>query len=166
MATDLLELSVKAAVHFLLSRSYIMKISLLFLMLLTCISCSDKVEFYSIESFKDQFTNGLFISKLKDNNIPYQYDYLMGEDYVLVHFSFKERLIQLRKDSLKEAKSLSLINLENECSQQNLSQKFNESSIFHMTVNKRGIPMIRMTNKDHRSKNVSTILSAYDWRCD
>ncbi len=143
-----------------------MKISLLFLLLLTCISCSDKAEFYSIESFNDQFTNGLFISKLKDNNIPYQYDYLMGEDYVLVHFSFKESLIQLRKDSLKEAKSLSLINLENDCSQQNLSQKFNESNIFHMTVNKRGTPMIRMTNKNYSSKKVSAILSAYDWRCD
>ena len=101
-----------------------------------------------------------------NNNIPYQYDYQMGEDYVLVHFSFKESLIQLRKDSLKEAKSLSLINLENECSQQNLSQKFKESTVFHMTLNKRGIPMIRVTNKDHSSEKVSAILSAYDWRCD
>jgi len=143
-----------------------MKISLLFLLLLTCIACSDEAEFYSVESFNDQFTNGLFISKLRNHNIPYQYDYQMGEDYVLVHFSFKESLIQLRKDSLKEAKSLSLINLENDCSQQNLSQKFKESNVFHMTLNKRGIPMIRVTNKDHSSKNVSTILSEYDWRCD
>jgi hypothetical protein len=143
-----------------------MKVSLLFLLLLTCIGCSDEAEFYSVESFNDQFTNGLFISKLRNNNIPYQYDYQMGEDYVLVHFSFKESLIQLRKDSLKEAKSLSLINLENDCSQQNLSQIFKESNIFHMTLNKRGIPMIRMTNKDHSSKSVSAILSAYDWRCD
>ncbi|WP_019026839.1 hypothetical protein [Colwellia piezophila] len=143
-----------------------MKISLLFLLLLTCISCSDETEFYSIESFNDQFTNGLFISKLMNNNIPYQYDYLMGEHYILVHFSFKESLIQLRKESLKEAKSLSLIHLENECSQQSLSQKFKESNVFHMTLNKRGISMIRMTNNDHGSKNVSAILSAYDWRCD
>ncbi|PKG37187.1 hypothetical protein [Psychromonas sp. Urea-02u-13] len=143
-----------------------MKISLLFLLLLTCISCSDEAEFYSVESFNDSFTNGLFISKLMNNNIPYQYDYQMGEDYVLVHFSFKESLIQLRKDSLKEAKSLSLINLENECSQQNLSQKFKESNVFHMTLNKRSIPMIRVTNKDHSSQKVSAILNAYDWRCD
>jgi len=143
-----------------------MRISLLFLLLLTSIGCSDKAEFYSVESFNDQFTNGLFISKLMSNNIPYQYDYLMGEDYVLVHFSFKEHLIQLRKDSLIEAKSLSLINLENDCSQQNLSQKFKESNVFHMTLNKRGIPMIRMTNNDHSSKKVSAILNAYDWRCD
>lgn len=143
-----------------------MKILLLFLLLLTCISCSDEAEFYSIESFNDQFTNGLFISKLMNNNIPYQYDYLMSEDYVLVHFSFKENLIQLRKDSLKEAKSLLLIHLENECSQQSLSQKLKEFNVFHMTLNKRGIPMIRMTNKDHSSNNVSAILSAYDWRCD
>jgi len=143
-----------------------MKIILLSLLLLTCLSCSHEAEFYSVESFNDQFTNGLFISKLMKNNIPYQYDYLMGEDYVLVHISFKESLIQLRKDSLKEAKSLSLINLGNECSQQNLSQKFKEANIFHMTLNKRGIPMIRVTNKDHSSNSVSEILSAYDWRCD
>ncbi|KGJ89708.1 hypothetical protein GAB14E_3869 [Colwellia psychrerythraea] len=143
-----------------------MKLLMTFLLLLTCLSCSDEAEFYSVESFNDQFTNGLFISKLRNHNIPYQYDYLMGEDYVLVHFSFKKSLIQLRKDSLKEAKSLSLINLDNVCSQQNLSQKFNESNVFHMTLNKRGIPMIRITNKDHSSKNVSAILSAYDWRCD
>jgi len=143
-----------------------MKILLLFLLLLTCLSCTDEAEFYSVESFNDQFTNGLFISKLRNKNIPYQYDYQMGEDYVLVHFNFKERLIQLRQDSLKEAKSLSLINLENECSQQNLSQKFKELNVFHMTLNKRGTPMIRVTNKDHSSKKVAAILSAYDWRCD
>lgn len=143
-----------------------MKILMICLLLLTCISCSDEAEFYSIEGFNDQFTNGLFLAKLKNNNIPYQYDYHMGEDYVLVHFSFKKSLIQLRKDSLKESKSLTLINLENECSQQNLSQEFNEADVFHMTLNKRGIPMIRITNKDHSSKNVSAILSAYDWRCD
>jgi hypothetical protein len=106
------------------------------------------------------------MSKLKNNNIPYQYDYQMGEEYVLVHFSFKKSLIQLRKDSLKEAKSLSLIQLKNECSQKNLSQKFKESNVFHMTLSKRGTPMIRVTNKDHNSKNVSAMLSAYDWRCD
>jgi hypothetical protein len=143
-----------------------MKISLLFLLLLTCISCSYEDDFYSVESFNDQFTNGLFISKLKNSNIPYQYEYQMGQDYFLVHFSFKERLIQLRKDSLKEAKSLSLINLENECSQQNLSQKFKKSNVFHMTLNKRGIPMVRVTSKDHSSKKVSAILRSYDWRCN
>jgi hypothetical protein len=143
-----------------------MRILLLCLLLLTSIGCSDEADFYSVESFNDQFTNGLFISKLKNNNIPYQYDYQMGEDYVLVHFSFKESLIQLRKDSLIEAKSLSLINLENECSQQHLSQTFKEANVFHMTLNKRGIPMIRITNKDHSSNSVSKILSAYDWRCD
>ncbi|PKI17315.1 hypothetical protein [Colwellia sp. 12G3] len=143
-----------------------MKTTLVFLLLLTCISCSDEAEFYSIESFNDQFTHGLFLTKLMNNNIPYQFDYHMGEDYVLVHFSFKERLIQLRKDSLTESKSLSLIHLKNVCSQKNLSQKLKESNVFHMTLSKRGIPVIRVTNNDHSSKNVSAILSAYDWRCD
>lgn len=143
-----------------------MKTTLLFLLLLTCISCSDEDEFYSIESFKDQFAHGLFITKLMNNNIPYQFDYYMGEGYVLVHFSFKERLIQLRKDSLKESKSLSLIHLNNTCSQKKLSQKLKEFNVFHMTLSKRDIPIIRVTNKDHSSNNVSAILSAYDWRCD
>ena len=138
---------------------------LLFLLLLTCISCSDESDFYSLESFNDQFTNGLFISKLKSNNVPYQFDYHMGEHYVLVHFSFKERLIQFRKDSLIEASSLSLIQLENECSQKKLSQKLKESNVFHFTLSKRGIPMIRMTNKDNRSEKVSAILNTFDWRC-
>ncbi|TYK66132.1 hypothetical protein [Colwellia echini] len=143
-----------------------MKTLLIFLLLLTCVSCSDEPEFYSIESFNDQFSNELFIAKLKHNNIPYQFDYQMGEHYFLVHSNFKERLIQLRKDSLEEAKLLALINLENECSQINLSEKLNESNVYHMTLNKRGIPMIRMTSKDHNSEKVTTILTAYDWRCN
>ena len=143
-----------------------MKKTLFFLLLLMCVSCSDDPEFHSVESFNDSFTNGLFISKLKTNNIPYQSDYHMGEHYVLVHFSFKERLIQLRQDSLKEAKLLALVNLDNECSQTKLSKRLEQSNVYHMTLNKRGIPMIRMTNNDHSSEKVTVILSAYYWRCD
>lgn len=139
--------------------------NVLFVLLLLCsVSCSDS-NYYSAECFNDQFTNGLFITKLKNNNIPYQFDYQMGEEYVLVHIKFKERIIELRKNSLKESKSLSLINLENECSQNKLSQRFTESNVFHMTLNKRGTPMIRVTNKDHNSDVVSTILNEYEWRC-
>ena len=142
-----------------------MKTLLCILLLISCISCSDEADFYTVESFNDQFTNGLFISKLKANSIPYQFDYKMGSQYVLVHANFQKSVIKLRKDSLIEAKSLSLINLENECSQQKLSQQFKQSTIFHMTLTKRSIPMIRVTNNDHNSKKVSTILNKDDWRC-
>lgn len=142
-----------------------MNYSIIFLLLLGCISCS-KEEFHTVESFNDQFTHGLFISKLTNKKIPYQFDYQMGQQYVLVHVSFKEQVIKQRKDSLKEAKYLSLINLASECSQKNLSDKFKESKVFHMTLSKRSIPMIRVTNKDHSSKKVTAILSEYDWRCE
>lgn len=143
-----------------------MKTLLMLLLIFSCISCSGEDEFYSVESFNDQFTNGLFISKLTRENIPYQFDYSMGQQYFLVHSSFKESVIKLRKDSLTESKSLSLINLDNDCSQQKLSKRFKKANVYHMTLNKRGIPMIRVTSKDHNSEKVSPILSAYDWRCE
>lgn len=143
-----------------------MKDGLIILILMSCISCSDNDKFYSTETFNDQFTNGLFISKLTNENIPYQFDYSMGQQYFLVHANFKERVTKLRRDSLTESKSLSLINLDNDCSQQNLSKRFKEANVFHVTLNKRGIPMIRVTNKAHSSESVTEILSAYDWRCN
>ena len=142
-----------------------MKAFLSLLMIFVCISCSDKSEFFSIESFNDEFSNGLFMSKLKRNNIPYQSDYHMGEHYVLVHFSFKEVIIRLRADTVREAKSLALINLDDKCSQKNLSQQLTDMHVFNMTLTKRDVPMIRVSSKVHSSENVTALLSSDEWRC-
>lgn len=142
-----------------------MKYFLVVALLINCLSCSD-AEFYSTEAFKDQFTQGLFISKLTGQNIPYQFDYHMGQEYVLIHHSFKDKVMILRRNSLKEARSLTLINLESECSQEKLSKAFTSANVFHMTLSKRDIPMIRVTSSDHNSKKVSDILSSYGWRCE
>ena len=142
-----------------------MKVFLIVLLMLTCVSCSKEAEFYSIEVIDSPFANGLFLSKLTKHNIPYQFDYHMGEEYVLVHANFKQKIIKIRQNSIQEAGALALIRLNNQCSQSNLSKKLNQAAIFHQTVRKAGYPSIRVTQQDHNSEPVQALLAEDKWRC-
>jgi len=143
-----------------------MKVFQIILLLIVCSSCSNEPEFYSSKSFKSLFINGLFLSKLAKNKIPYQLDSYMGEEYVLVHSNFKKELLKLRKESSKEGRLLISISLENKCSQRNLAHRFKVSEIYSESVVKGGIPAVRITQKDKNSKSVINILNEYEWRCN
>ncbi|MBU2871103.1 hypothetical protein [Colwellia sp. E2M01] len=143
-----------------------MKVLPIILLLIICSGCSKEPEYYSTPTFKSLFINGLFIAKLVNNKIPYQLDRYMGQEYILVHEKFENDVIKLRSDTLTESRKLVLINLDNKCSQEKLSEAFIKNKIHHQTVTKAGIPSIRITHKDNTSQSVMNILSEDFWRCE